>query len=1205
MASCGAPRTEFPEHPYERPYAIQTQFMRELWQTLQNSQIGLFESPTGTGKTISIICGALHWLEDFRAQQAQEALAGCGGDDDTPDWLREAAVAAKKAEEPEAHPWLRRPGHAAAQLGGAEHSGPKGATMARLGGWTERRPPASAHLKGAAVAAAAAPPPHGAEAEGDDEFLLQPTSAEAAAGGSGGGGLAAGGGAGGLRRPRPRGGGGALGDSSGGSSGDEGGGDEASLARAALRALRAPPGPPPPRRRPQVFFASRTHSQLAQFVGELRKTGFASRLRLVSLAGRRGLCVHEPVAALGAAGLINERCTELQERNKGGSKARKTASCSAGGGGGGGCSTGGGCSSGGAATAGRPRGARKAGGGGGGGGGGACPFLSPSLEEAEAFAHEVVAAPMDVEDLARSGRRRRLCPYYGARSLLPEADVVALPYSALLCADTRAALGLQLAGAVVVFDEAHNLADAVTGSHGAVVTAAQLATAKRQLAAYFERFQLRLSPGNARSLQLLLRLAAALERSLAPPPPAAAAAAPAASPPAPGQPPQAQPQPHHHHNQQQSQAAEAAAAAAAMAVVVPVGEFLVGAGLEHVNLFPLLSWARDSRLVMKVAGYDLASTPAAAGDTAAAAAAAAGSAAATAAASATASAQAALLDLQGELADDHDEEADLDPDLGEGRVGLAGELAAARRRGGAAGAGRKAATAAAASAATAAGTANANANVVAVAAATAGGFGARRSALFAFVSFLSALTHPSADGRIVISRGGSSTPGSGSSSGGSSSGGCLRYTVLNAAAQFAGVVAAARSVVLASGTLSPVQGLVAQLLPGVPPSRLRHFSCGHVVPPRQLAALVAARGPTGLPLQLSHGRRGEPRVMEELGRLLVNICTAVPAGVVVFAPSFAYLDQLVGAWQRSGVYGALAARKRLFLEPRGAGQVEAVLQEYAATIRSCSSSGGGAGGSSSSSSGTEAGVAPQQPQQQWPAAAAAPRRRLTGALLLCVVGGKLSEGINFGDDLGRCVVVLGLPYPNPSDPELRERMRYLDEAAAAAAPAAAVAPAAAATAAGAAGATAGDAAAAAAAAAAAGPAPPRLTGRQYYAGLCIKAVNQCVGRVIRHARDYAAVVLVDERYLPPPHFQPPQQHTPTAAAATSGGGGEGGGGGAVIGSLPRWVLSSLRTSPQPGVTGSFPHVYASLTSFFRSQGPVDQPAAAAAAAATAAAAAPQ
>ena len=49
----------------------------------------------------------------------------------------------------------------------------------------------------------------------------------------------------------------------------------------------------------------------------------------------------------------------------------------------------------------------------------------------------------------------------------------------------------------------------------------------------------------------------------------------------------------------------------------------------------------------------------------------------------------------------------------------------------------------------------------------------------------------------------------------------------------------------------------------------------------------------------------------------------------------------------------------------------------------------------------------------------------TGALLFAVIGAKLSEGLNFTDDLARAVVIVGLPYPNKGSPELRERMNYV------------------------------------------------------------------------------------------------------------------------------------------------------------------------------------
>lgn len=61
---------EFP-FPFP-PYPIQTQFMKELYKCLENSKLGIFESPTGTGKSMSIICGALKWLFDYEELQKDE-----------------------------------------------------------------------------------------------------------------------------------------------------------------------------------------------------------------------------------------------------------------------------------------------------------------------------------------------------------------------------------------------------------------------------------------------------------------------------------------------------------------------------------------------------------------------------------------------------------------------------------------------------------------------------------------------------------------------------------------------------------------------------------------------------------------------------------------------------------------------------------------------------------------------------------------------------------------------------------------------------------------------------------------------------------------------------------------------------------------------------------------------------------------------------
>lgn len=64
------------EFPFPFPaYQIQKQFMKELYNCLENGKLGLFESPTGTGKSLSLICGTLKWLIDHEKWKKQELIS--------------------------------------------------------------------------------------------------------------------------------------------------------------------------------------------------------------------------------------------------------------------------------------------------------------------------------------------------------------------------------------------------------------------------------------------------------------------------------------------------------------------------------------------------------------------------------------------------------------------------------------------------------------------------------------------------------------------------------------------------------------------------------------------------------------------------------------------------------------------------------------------------------------------------------------------------------------------------------------------------------------------------------------------------------------------------------------------------------------------------------------------------------------------------
>uniref|UniRef100_A0A8C7G893 DEAD/H (Asp-Glu-Ala-Asp/His) box helicase 11 n=1 Tax=Oncorhynchus kisutch TaxID=8019 RepID=A0A8C7G893_ONCKI len=249
--------------------------------------------------------------------------------------------------------------------------------------------------------------------------------------------------------------------------------------------------------------------------------------------------------------------------------------------------------------------------------------------------------------------------------------------------------------------------------------------------------------------------------------------------------------------------------------------------------------------------------------------------------------------------------------------------------------------------------------------------------------FFMALTNANTDGRVVLHTQGSVAVSS------------MKFLLLNPAVHFAQVLKDCRAVIIAGGTMQPVSDFKQELLfsAGVGAERIIEFSCGHVIPPENILPIVLCSGPSGQELEFTFQNRDTPHMMEETGRVLSNLCNVVPGGVVCFFPSYDYSRRILENWEASGVLARLSSKKKIFQEPKKANQVEKVLNEFSRTIQRCAVDGG----------------------------------TLSGALLFSVVGGKMSEGINFSDELGRCIVMVGMPYPNIKSPELKEKMAYLDK----------------------------------------------------------------------------------------------------------------------------------------------------------------------------------
>jgi Rad3-related DNA helicase len=150
-----------------------------------------------------------------------------------------------------------------------------------------------------------------------------------------------------------------------------------------------------------IIYASRTHTQLSQVIGELKASGYSPRM--IVLGSREQLCVHEKISKL-RGNTLNHACSSL--------------------------------------------GAQRG-----------CVFKN-SLDKYIGGAEGVGNAPspiMDIEELCNVGKMDKICPYFYSRDKSKKSDLILLPYNYLIDGNTRATLDIDWRNAIIIFDEGHNI----------------------------------------------------------------------------------------------------------------------------------------------------------------------------------------------------------------------------------------------------------------------------------------------------------------------------------------------------------------------------------------------------------------------------------------------------------------------------------------------------------------------------------------------------------------------------------------------------------------------------------------------------------------------------------------------------------------------------------------------------------------------------
>ncbi|RNF10709.1 putative helicase-like protein [Trypanosoma rangeli] len=241
---------------------------------------------------------------------------------------------------------------------------------------------------------------------------------------------------------------------------------------------------------------------------------------------------------------------------------------------------------------------------------------------------------------------------------------------------------------------------------------------------------------------------------------------------------------------------------------------------------------------------------------------------------------------------------------------------------------------------------------------------------------------------------------------------------LDGSLAFHHLLAVTHRVVLASGTMTPFYQLGRDL--GIPLFNMVTYEGLHIVSSHQyrLAALTHTFDTSRL--HCNYGNFRDFSFMDRLVSVIVSLVGQLRrGGVLVFLPNYGVM-RVVGSRLSSHFHGRAERKPQVFTEPKEAMEFPSMLDAFRAEV-SCST-----------------------------------------AVLVSVYRAKVSEGIDFADDMTRLVICVGIPFRPLKSWTVAAQRRY--------------------------------------------------SGEEWYTVDAIRAVNQALGRCLRNRCDFGAIVLLDDRF---------------------------------------------------------------------------------------------